>query len=95
MEQVARDLQINRRTIFDYFPELCKAISANYIKHRRIKHQQEIEKICKEVDEAIAKLHLSGKYLSQNNVEQLISRPGFMRYEEVKQAYIKAREDIK
>ena len=83
MEQVAKDLQINRRTIFQYFPELCRAISANYIKHRNATHQKAIEKSCQEVREAVRQLHSEGKYPSQNKIEKLISRPGLLRYIEV------------
>ena len=92
MEQVARDLQINRRTIFQHFPELCRAISANYTKHRTAKHKQAIEECCQEVRKAVGQLHSEGKYPSQNKVEKLISRPGLLRYEEVKKAFIQAKK---
>ena len=53
MEQVARDIQINRRTIFHHFPELCRAISANYTKHRTAIHQQAIKECFQEVREVV------------------------------------------
>ncbi|MEL6989344.1 MAG: hypothetical protein AAGK97_16145, partial [Bacteroidota bacterium] len=94
MEQVARELQINRRTIFQHFPELCRAISAKYTKHRTATHQQAIKECCQEVREVVGQLHSEGKYPSQNKVEKLISRPGFLRYEEVKKAFAKAKQEL-
>ena len=49
---------------------------------------------CVEVQEAVNILLKEGKYPSQNKVEKLISRPGFLRYEEVKQAFIQARQEL-
>ncbi|MDJ0569934.1 MAG: TniQ family protein [Pleurocapsa sp. MO_192.B19] len=94
MEQVARDLQISRRTIFQHFPELCRAISANYTKHRKATHQQAIESSCQEVREAVRQLHSEGKYPSQNKVEKLVSRPGLLRYKEVKEAFAQAKQEL-
>ncbi len=94
MEQVARDIQVNRRTIFQHFPELCKAISANYTKHINTTHHQEIEESCQEVREAVGQLRSEGKYPSQNKVEKLISRPGLFRHKEVKKAFAKAKQEL-
>ncbi|BAU65469.1 TetR family transcriptional regulator [Stanieria sp. NIES-3757] len=94
MEQVARDLQFQRRTISRHFPELCRVISANYTKHRKATHRQAIESSCQEVREAVKQLHSEGKYPSHNKVEKLISRPGLLRYEEVKKAFTKAKQEL-
>lgn len=94
MEQIARDLQINRRTIFHYFPELCRAISAKYSKYRKATHRQAIEKSCQEVREAVKQLHSEGQYPSHNKIEKLISRPGLLRYEEMKKAFANAKQEL-
>ena len=40
MEEVARQLGINRRTIYKYFPDLCRAISARYISYQKDYHKK-------------------------------------------------------
>lgn len=91
MVRLAQKSPFNRRTLYFYFPELCQEISANYAKHRKANHDRAIIESCLEVRKAVNQLYSEGKYPSQNKVEKLISRPGLMRYEEVKKAYVQAR----
>lgn len=94
MEQVARELKINRRIIYRHLPELCKAISAKYIQHRRNSHKQFIEESCCEVQEITKRLHSEGIYPTENKVENLLSRPGFFRYKKVKKAFAEAKQKL-
>ena len=94
MVRVAQESPFNRRTLYFYFPELCQKISANYAKHRKAKHERAIIESCVEVRKAVNKLHREGKYPSQNKVEKLISRPGLLRYDEVKKAFADAKQKL-
>ncbi|MEL6442205.1 MAG: helix-turn-helix transcriptional regulator [Cyanobacteria bacterium J06621_8] len=94
MVQVAQQSPFNRRTLYFYFPEICQAISANYARHRKINHERAIVESCVEVRKAVKQLHGEGKYPSQHKVEKLISRPGLLRYQEVKKAFAKAKQEL-
>lgn len=91
MEEVARRLGYDCRTIFKYFPELCNSISANYLSHRRESKLKAIEHCCYEVKEAVAKLCRQGLTPSEGRVAALMTRPGYLRYESVRTALRQAR----
>lgn len=84
MEEIARRLEIHRRTIFRLFPELCQAISAKYDKFQKVCHRQAIEQSRREVKQAVLKLYSEGLYPSEERVAQLISKPGYLRYKQVR-----------
>ena len=84
MEEVARQLGINQRTIYSYFPNLCKAISAKHRSYQKQQTAERIQKCCQEVQQAVLNLHLAGEYPSEARVSQLISQPGYFRYKEVR-----------
>ena len=94
MEQVAKELKISRRTIYTYFPELCSNISAKYLEYRKITQQKNIDTICQEVRQIVYDLHSKGIFPSEQRVLKRISKPGFLRYEAVKQSFFKARNEL-
>ena len=93
MEEVARRLEIDRRTIFRLFPELCQAISAKSDKFQKVCHRQAIEQSCREVKQAVLKLYSEGLYPSEERVAQLISKPGYLRYKQVRATIEEAKLD--
>ena len=95
MVEVAKNLNLHKRTITRQFPELCQQISAKYTQYMKSQHQDTIKQSCQEVREAVKQLYTEGKYPSQNKVEKLISRPGLLRYKEVKKAFQDERKRFK
>ncbi|MDJ0730847.1 MAG: TniQ family protein [Crocosphaera sp.] len=94
MEEVARQLGYDRRTIFRHCPELCRLVSAKYIKYQKRTHIQKLDDCCAEVRQAVFDLHTQGKYPSEAKVAQLISRPSFFRYKRVRKALQEARQSL-
>ncbi len=94
MEQVAKELKISRRAIYNHFPELCRKISAKYLEYRKIKQQENVETACQEVRQIVYELHSEGKFPSEKRVLKRISKPGFLRYEAVKQSFHDARSEL-
>lgn len=94
MVEVAKNLNFHKRTITRHFPELCQQISAKYTQYIKSQHLDTIKQSCQEVRKAIIQLNNEGKYPSQSKVEKLISRPGLLRYKEVKQAFAKAKQEL-
>jgi hypothetical protein len=86
MEEVARQLGIHRETIFRIFPEVCKAISAKYDNFQKARYHREVERSREEVKQAVLKLHDEGVYPSEGRVSQLINKPGYLRYKQVRAA---------
>lgn len=84
MKKVAERLNIPQRTIKRNFPTLCKAISAKYRSYQQANKAKAIETCCIEIKQAVISLYQSGEYPTEARVSQLISQPGYFRYEEVR-----------
>lgn len=91
MEEAARQLGYACRTIFRHFPELCNSISARYLSYRKEAKSRAIEQCCYEVKQAVAELRNQGLTPSEGRVAELITRPGYLRYEAVRKALRQAR----
>ncbi|PSB31005.1 TniQ family protein [Stenomitos frigidus] len=91
MEEVARRLEIHRETIFRLFPEMCRAVSAKYGKFQKALHHRVIEQSREEVKKVVLKLYSEGFYPSEGRVAQLITRPGSLRYKQVRAAIEEAK----
>ena len=94
MKEVAKQLNINQRTIYSHFPNLCKAISAKYRNYEQQKTYKRIQRSCQEVEQAVRNLHQAGEYPSEARVSQLISLPGHFRYKKVRKSLNKAILDL-
>ncbi|MBE8969349.1 TniQ family protein [Nostocales cyanobacterium LEGE 12452] len=84
MEEVARRVKCDRRTIYRHFPNLCRAISAKYLNYRKASLAKNIEQSCKEVRLIALNLQSQGVYPSENRVEEHMTMPGYLRYETVR-----------
>ncbi|MDJ0597409.1 MAG: hypothetical protein QNJ37_00970 [Crocosphaera sp.] len=94
MSAVARELGYHRRTLTKDFPELCQAISANYLGYRKNSHIERIEEFCVEVEQAVLELYSQGIYPSEANVSKHLSNAGNFRNKEVRNALSRARQRI-
>jgi hypothetical protein len=94
MEESARQLGYDCRTIFRHFPELCNSISARYLSYREEAKSRAIEQCCYEVNQAVAGLRNQGLTPSEGRVAELITKPGYLRYEAVRKALRQARLEI-
>ena len=95
MKEVAQRLNINQRTIYSYFPNLCKAISVKYRSYQKQQTAERIQQCCQEVEQAVHDLYQAGEYPSEARVSQLISQPGYFRYNEVRKSLNLAMLDLR
>jgi transcriptional regulator with XRE-family HTH domain len=95
MKETARKLNIDQRIIYSYFPNLCQAISAKYRSHQKQQTAERIQKSCQEVEQAVRNLYQAGEYPSEARVSQLISQPGYFRYQQVRKSLNQAILDLK
>jgi transcriptional regulator with XRE-family HTH domain len=77
MRAVAEKLDLNKRLLYRHFPELCKAISAGYKKHRHAQYDNRRDQYEKEVRQTTAGLRASGIYPSRRRVSRLIKSRTF------------------
>lgn len=94
MEEVARRLECDRRTIYRHFKELCQAVSLKYKKHRRESHLDIIEQVCLEIKEIVNRLHNDGEYPSEMRVSEYLSKPGYLRYRKVRDRLEAIRNEV-
>jgi transcriptional regulator with XRE-family HTH domain len=94
LEQVARTLGRDRRTIAKHLPELCHAIATRYLNQRQAIKLGAIADCCREVRQAVVELHTKGVYPSEARIAELLTRPGFLRYTEVREAFRAARQEV-
>ncbi|PSB31019.1 TniQ family protein [Stenomitos frigidus] len=94
LEQVARTLGRDRRTIAKHLPELCRAIATRYLDQKQAIKLEAIAQCCQEVRQAILELHEKGVYPSEGRIAELLTRPGFLRYKEARKALYAAKQEL-
>lgn len=86
MTEVARRVGHNRRVIYRHFPNLCQAISAQYVKYKFEARENRIRQCCEEVRHAVQKLYDEGVHPTEARVSALLAQPGCFRDKEVRAA---------
>lgn len=94
MTVVAKSLRHPKRILYRHFPELCRAISAQYVKYMKESRIKRIEQCCEEVKQAVKQFHTEGIYPSEAAISSLLAKPGCFRDKEVRNALKAARREI-
>lgn len=94
MTSAAKRLGYPKRILYRHFPELCRAISAQYVKYVKKSRIHRIEQCCQEVKQAVRTLHAEGIYPSEVAISKLLVKPGCFRDREVRTALRTARQEI-
>ncbi|WP_335115154.1 TetR/AcrR family transcriptional regulator [Nostoc sp.] len=94
MTAVAKRLGYPKRVLYRHFPELCRAISAEYVKYIKESRIKRIEYCCAEVKQAVRQLHTEGIYPSEASISRLLAKPGCFRDKQVRAALRAARKEI-
>jgi transcriptional regulator with XRE-family HTH domain len=89
--EVSRKLGCNRRILYKYFPDLCSAIATIYKNYLQKSCQENLVSCCSQVEQIVAQLHSQGQYPSESRVAQLMDKPNFLRYEQVRSVLRSAR----
>ena len=91
--EVARQMGCNRRILYKYFPDLCSAIASIYKNYLQKSCQENLVSCCYQVQQIVSQLYKEGQYPSESRVAQLMDKPSFLRYEQVRSALRAARSD--
>lgn len=94
MTVVAKLLGYPKRILYRHFPELCRAISAQYIVYMKESRIKRIEQCCEDVKQAVRHFHNQGIYPSEPAISKLLIKPGCFRDREVRTALKAARREI-
>jgi hypothetical protein len=94
MTEVARRLGYDKRVIHRHFPNLCKAISAQYVKYKSQARLTRIKQCCEKVQQAVKQLHAEGVYPSEARISEFLAQPGCCRDKEVRTALREARRKL-
>ncbi len=84
LTELSKQLGHDRRVLLRKFPELCRAVSQKYSEYKKNTSIDKINQYCLEVEAIATKLHSQGIYPSEINVSSFIDKPGYFRYEEVR-----------
>ncbi|MGK7933191.1 MAG: TniQ family protein [Microcystaceae cyanobacterium] len=94
MTEMAKRLGHNKRVIHRHFPELCRSISARYLKYKQELRSQRIATACEQVQQVVQQIHAEGKYPTEALVSQFLEKPGIFRDREVREAFHQARRSL-
>jgi transcriptional regulator with XRE-family HTH domain len=90
---VSRKLGCNRRILYKYFPDLCSEIASIYKNYLQKSCQENLVSCCSQVQQIVAQLHREGQYPSESQVAQLMDKPNFLRYAQVRSVLKSARSN--
>ncbi|MEL4898583.1 hypothetical protein [Crocosphaera sp. Alani8] len=94
MTEMAKRLGHNKRVIYRHFPELCRSISARYLKYKQELRSRRITMACEQVQQIVQQIYAEGKYPTEALVSQFLEKPGIFRDREVRRAFHQARRSL-
>ncbi|MEA5592996.1 hypothetical protein [Rivularia sp. UHCC 0363] len=65
-----------------------------YSNFEKINYQKNIQECCEEVEQIVIDLYKKGIYPTEAKVSEIISRPGFFRYKQVRDALLSVRRKL-
>lgn len=92
LQEAARKLNVQVRTLSKRFPELAKIISTRYVTAQKEKAKQRIEKRCLEVRKVTIELYSLGVYPSRRKVEQILG--GTIQEKKVQTAWKETLQEL-
>lgn len=83
MEEAARIVGVERRTLYKKFKEVCNAISKRYTEYQRAKIEGERQRLKEEITEACLRLREQGFYPSKRRIAEYLGKPGYANRRDV------------
>ncbi|HEY9693625.1 MAG TPA: TniQ family protein [Oculatellaceae cyanobacterium] len=94
MTSAAKALGYPKRVLYRHFPELCRAISAQYVEYMKQSRVKRIKQCCEEVQQAVRQLHSEGLYPNEAAISKVLAKPGCFRDKEVRATLKATRQEI-
>lgn len=84
MQQIANFLELNKRTLYQYYPDKCRVISRRHKTFLDRKRTEYINRLKSEVTETISSLTANGTRPTRRNIEAAASTRGILRSPEMR-----------
>lgn len=87
VKDVAQQLGVSKRVLYNHFPELCRSITTRYIDYLEESKKLRIIQDSIEVKNIIMELYDEGIYPSRRAVERIASKPAILREKKIQEAW--------
>lgn len=87
LKDIAQQLGVSKRTLYNYFPELCHSISNRHSDNQEELKKQRIAQDSLEVKNIVLKLNKEAIYPSRRMVEKFASKPAILREKAIQTAW--------
>lgn len=77
--EVSRQIEISQKTLRNYFPDLCFAISKQYMDFQTIERKQWQEQLYQQIRQLALKLHAEGVKPGCDRIAEYLTKPGVLR----------------
>lgn len=94
MQKVAESVGISFHALKRNFPELCRAISAQYASYRREQRTKRVDKVSQEVRQIALKLHAEGVEPTASRISVYMTKPGSILQKEAIAAVREVRSEL-
>lgn len=79
LTEVSRQIGMSESTLRNYFPDLCFAISKQYMDFQAIGRKQWQEQLYQQIQQIALKLHAEGVKPGSNQIAKYLTKPGVLR----------------
>jgi hypothetical protein len=94
IKEISKKLGYDPRTLLRHFPDLCQEIVAKRTHLDKKTHLKRIEDYCAEVLAVTLMIRSPGEYPTESLVSQLLSKPGCLRYRQVRSAFEEGKQTM-
>jgi AraC-like DNA-binding protein len=94
IKEIAENLGYDRRLLSRHFPDLCQKLVVKRRYSKKINHAKTLENCCQEVRQVTLMLYERGEYPTEARISTLISKPGYLRYKQVRNTFQKTKQEI-
>jgi transcriptional regulator with XRE-family HTH domain len=94
IQEISSKLGYDRRLLTRHFPDLCREIVLKRTQAKKSSHLKTIEDCCHEVRTVTLTISERGEYPTEALVSQSLSKPSFLRYQQVRSAFKDAQREV-
>lgn len=94
IQEIAEELRYSIDVLYDHHAQLCYRITERWRNYQAESRKKNIEQACEEIRQAVLKLHTQGKHISIYAVGKLLSKPAYMRDEEVRSLFLSLKNQL-
>jgi hypothetical protein len=90
VRKICTELGYKVSQVYGYYPDLCRAVSGRLIAYQKERGKQRLQRMEKEIRQAVFTIHNQGKYPSARRIQQILSEPGIIRHQHARKVWHEA-----